>query len=237
MSVSPLKYVRKGAVATVRLEPADGRVLLTPDHLRSLSLILTEIASDADIALMLLESSGYEFCLGADLSYLRACRRDEAERYLRQGQSVIAQLEHMPIPTIAAVGGTAMGGGFELALACDLCWAHPRATFSSPELRHQLVPAWHAIPKLRRIPSALAWELLMGHRISARRAHEVGLVGRLFGGGDFLAWAEDSAATLAGHGRTALNSIKTLWKTTDEAQHDALAIRACFASDHAEELI
>ena len=230
---------RKGKVAAVRLEPATtgGRVLLTPDHLLALSRILTDVANDAEVALLLLKSSGREFCLGADVSYLRSCRQDAAEAYLRQGQDVIAQLANLPIPTIAAVGGAAMGGGFELALACDLCWAHRRAMFSSPEVRHRLVPAWNAIPSLRRLPSALAWELLTGQPISALRAHEIGLVGRLFGGGDFHVWADTAAATMAEIGRPTLKSLKTLWRTVGEPGHEALSIRACLTHQMAESVV
>jgi enoyl-CoA hydratase/carnithine racemase len=235
-SLSPVRVDRKGAVATVRLEATSTscRVLLTPDHLQALSAILTGLARDDELALVLLASGGREFCLGADIPYLRSCRHDAAEAYLRQGREVFAVLATLPVPTIAAVGGAAMGGGFELALACDLCWAHPRAVFSLPEARHRLIPAWHAIPGLRRLPSAQAWELLVGQAISARRAHAIGLVGRLFDGGDFAAWADTAAATMAELGRPTLTSLKSLWRTVGQQGHEARAIRACLAPEIAE---
>lgn len=171
-------------LGVVTLAPASvQRSSLTPARLEALAEAIDSLAGREDVAVIVVLGGRREFCLGADPDLLRAAPAAEAERYLRLGQGVMARLAAAPVPTLAGIGGLALGGGFELALACDLRWAHRRAAFALPEARIGLVPAWGAARSLYgHLPAALAWEVLTGIRIGAARAFEAGLIGRVFDG-------------------------------------------------------
>lgn len=219
---TPIAVRDVDGVTVVTLAPDRAeRSRLTPARLEALASVLDRLSARDDVALIVLFGGAREFCLGADLDVLRAASAVEADRYLRLGQAVMAALESAPVPTLAAVGGLALGGGFELALACDMRWAHRRAVFSLPEAGEGLVPAWGAARALsRELTSAAAWELLVGARIGAARALDLGLIGRLFEGRDFNAQVLACAQALAAHGRDTLAGLKTVWRaarTGDEA--------------------
>lgn len=216
---------REGPVAVLALPAAAGdRVKLTPSRLAGLARAVGDLAEDADTALLLLFGGAREFCLGADLAALRAADAAGAEAYLAEGQRVLAALAALPMPSIAAVGGLALGGGFELALACDLRWAHRRAAFALPEAEAGVVPAWGAAAALaRELPGVQAWELLLGGRVGAGRALELGLVGRVFEGPDFQAEALDAARSLAELGRPVLRSLKEVWRAAWAGGSEAAA--------------
>lgn len=217
-----------GAVALVLLCPdASGRIRLTPALLNSLADAVCELEWSTEIALVLLSGKGREFCVGADLDRLRSDSPERVDAYLKRGQEVMARLAALPVPVIAAVNGLALGGGFELALACDIRWAQSRTVFGLPEGRLGLVPAWGAVAGLAsRIPQAIAWELLLGQRVSASRATELGLVGRVLEGRGFLHSAMAAAAELAATGRGALAGLKSLWRAVGGEDYSALERQA-----------
>jgi enoyl-CoA hydratase/carnithine racemase len=228
-----VSLTRDGPVAVLAMPARPGdRVKLTPSRLAGLARAVEAVSRDADAALLLLFGGAREFCLGADLGALRASDRAAAEAYLAEGQRVLASLGSLPVPCIAAIGGLALGGGFELALACDLRWAHRRAAFALPEAEAGVVPAWGAASALaRELPGAQAWELLLGGRIGAGRAAELGLVGRVFEGPDFEAEARDAARSLAGLGRPVLAGLKEVWRAARSGGGEAARAEreACLA--------
>lgn len=208
--MNAVEATREGPVALVRMGVGGQRIRLTPALLEALGATLRRLAQLEDPTLIVLAGGPREFCLGADLDALRSAA---APAYLALGQEVVAALADSPVPTIAVVGGLALGGGFELALACDLRWAATRAAFGLPEAGHGLVPTWGAVAALaRQLPHAVAWELLLGQRISGRRARDLGLVSRLFAGPDPLPQAMAAAAELALLGRETLIGLKRLWR-------------------------
>src|SRR5205814_5308280 len=109
-------------------------------------------------------------------------------------------------------------GGLELALACDIRWAHTRAVFGVPEVKLGLIPGWGGISLLRRtVPASLCVEMVAGGEcIGARRACEAGLVSRVFEDRDFEAAVIAEAKKLAARGESALKEIKALWKRERE---------------------
>ena len=136
------------------------------------------------------------FSAGADLRELYAKGRslpppqrlEEVREFLKRIHRVLNVIDEAPIPTIAAVHGVCFGGGFELALACDMIVADKTARFAFPELRLGLIPGFGGIPRLRRdAPNALVRDLLLtGRSVGARRAHDTGLVSQLVAEGQAL---------------------------------------------------
>ncbi len=146
------------------------------------------------------------FCAGADLRelYRRMQELPQAERmaglrdFLQRIHTVMNALDASPLTTIAAVHGVTFGGGFELALACDLIIADKMARFCFPELRLGLIPAFGGIPRLKRdLGNALVRDLLLtGRSINATRAHAVGLVSQVTAEGQALKVARATAAQI-----------------------------------------
>ncbi|MCK9364359.1 MAG: enoyl-CoA hydratase/isomerase family protein [Syntrophales bacterium] len=198
-------------------EGEEDRLILTEARVMGLLAKVEALAHDESLGLVLVTGGAKTFCLGADLPVLRASEPADMERYLRAGQALINALIMLPVPTVAAVGGLALGGGFEVALACDLRWAHRRAVFALPEVREGIIPAWGAIFTLvRELPCAYAWELLLGIRTGTRIAHQMGLVGRVFDGPDFSGQVWAAAQELALLGGTVTRALKSVWGCVDK---------------------
>jgi enoyl-CoA hydratase/carnithine racemase len=147
------------------------------------------------------------FSAGADLRelYSKAASLSPAERaagvreFLERIHAVLNALDASPLTTIAAVHGVVFGGGFELALACDLIVADKMARFCFPELRLGLVPGFGGIPRLRRdLGNAIVRDLLLtGRSINAKKALDTGLISQLSGEGESLRVARATAAQIA----------------------------------------
>lgn len=146
------------------------------------------------------------FCAGADLRELYRESRplDSAQRtqgirvFLERIHRVMDALDESPLVTIAAIHGIAFGGGFELALTCDLIIADKTARFGFPELRLGLIPGFGGIPRLKRdLGNAVVRDLLLtGRSINATKAQAVGLVSQVAAEGDSLRVARATAAQI-----------------------------------------
>jgi enoyl-CoA hydratase/carnithine racemase len=147
------------------------------------------------------------FCAGADLRELyersRAMAKDEAAKgvrdFLERIHRALGVIDAAPMTTIAAVHGVTFGGGFELALACDLIIADKTARFAFPELRLGLIPGFGGIPRLKRdIGNAVVRDLLLtGRSFNTTKAQQIGLVSQVVSEGEALRAARATAAQLA----------------------------------------
>jgi enoyl-CoA hydratase len=165
-------------------------------------------AAESEIAVCIFHSTRrHGFSAGADLRelYQRALALPETQRlagvrgFLERIHAVLNFLDAAPFATIAAVHGVCFGGGFELALACDLIFADKMARFAFPEMRLGLIPGFGGIPRLKRdLGNALVRDLLLtGRSINAARAHAVGLVAQLAAEGEVLRVARSTAAQIS----------------------------------------
>ena len=146
------------------------------------------------------------FCAGADLRELyqrsQAMEKLEAAKgvrdFLERIHRVLNLIDASPLTTIAAVHGVTFGGGFELALACDLIVADKMARFCFPELRLGLIPGFGGIPRLKRdLGNAVVRDLLLtGRSFNATKAQQIGLVSQVVGEGEVLRAARATAAQL-----------------------------------------
>ena len=144
------------------------------------------------------------FCAGADLRelYQGLCDTDPAQHASRLGEfidrihRVMDAIDMLPLTTIGVIHGVCFGGGFELALTCDLLIAEKSARFCFPELRLGIIPGFGGIPRLRRdVGNAVIRDLLLsGRSIGARKALAVGLVSQMVAGGEGLTAARSLAA-------------------------------------------
>lgn len=218
-------------IATLVLDRAGHSMnLIDSACVEQLDAAIGQLAGDAAVRGVILTSGKEAFLAGADLNELvalydsgldRATLAQRAGRY----SAVLRRMETCGKPFAAALNGTALGGGLELALACDLRVADPDAVLGLPELALGSVPSFGAIQRLPGIVGRgrAADLLLSGRRIDGREAERIGLVTRLSPPGGALATAMEVAQSLADRPREAVRYLK-------------LALRGAFVGDAAAEL-
>jgi enoyl-CoA hydratase len=198
--------LRDGVVElALHREPCNEIGSLTLDELEKFVATLKSFDGQAH-ALIVYSELKAGFCAGADLRelYRRSQeieQRDAAEGvrdYLERIHRVLNMIDASPLTTIAAVHGVTFGGGFELALVCDLIIADKMARFCFPELRLGLIPGFGGIPRLKRdLGNAVVRDLLLtGRSFNATKMQQVGLVSQVVAEGEALRVARATAAQL-----------------------------------------
>jgi enoyl-CoA hydratase/carnithine racemase len=189
--------------------------------LRSLNSALGDISAASDVRCVILHgSSGRAFCAGSDINELATLHEDASERKILFEDMVLRRLARLAMPTIAAIDGPAMGGGFELALACDLRICRRGVKIGLPESRLGGLGANGAVRLTRLVGPARAKELLYtGEAITAEQALAWGAINRVADEGSALDAARALAAAIGERGPLSNRLAKTL---VDAAQDGAL---------------
>src|SRR5271169_4070627 len=186
-------------------EPLNEIGALTLEELEKFVAALDSLSTEAH-ALILYSTLKAGFCAGADLRQLYGWIREfgqaevanHAREYLERIHRVMNAIDSSPLTTIAAVHGVTFGGGFELALTCDLIIAGKMARFCFPELRLGLIPGFGGIPRLKRdLGNAVVRDLLLtGRSFNATKAQQIGLVSQVVAEGEELRAARATAAQI-----------------------------------------
>jgi enoyl-CoA hydratase len=207
----------------VRVELDDGVAIVTIDRPTSLNALSEEVLSALESAFtrlagerglrgaLLVGAGGRAFVAGADIRGLASLEPGPAADLARLGHRVAAAIEALPAPVIACVDGFALGGGLEMALACDIIYATDASAFGQPEVRLGLIPGFGGTVRLpRAVGSARAKELIYtGRRIGVDEAVAAGLVTRRFADRDaLLAGARQTLAEIAANSATAVGIAK-----------------------------
>lgn len=174
-----VEVARDGAVAVVLIDRQDALNALNVETLTELRDRLAELAPDPDVRAVVLTGAGDKaFVAGADIKYMSGLAPHEAKEWGALGHDAATLLETMPKPAIAAINGFALGGGCELALACDLRYASSRAKLGQPEINLGIVPGWGGTQRLARVCGVgVAKDLIFtGRTIGAEEALRLGLV-------------------------------------------------------------
>ena len=175
----PVTVQRHDGTAVVTVDRPEAMNALDLAHAGELHSRLEELARDDAARVVVLTGAGERaFIAGADIKYMQGLGVLEARRWGELGHRCAALLESMRKPTIAAVNGFALGGGCELALACDLRLASTTAKLGQPEINLGIIPGWGGSQRLARVTTlGFAKELLFtGRSVGAREALERGLV-------------------------------------------------------------
>ncbi len=170
---------QRGHVRYLTLNRPDVLNALNARVFASLRTEIASVSSDRGTRVVVITGAGDRaFSSGADLEELMGLDPVDTRALLEQGQRVLRDLETLGTPVIAAVNGYALGGGFELALACSLVVAAERAQFGLPEVGLGLMPGYGGTQRLPRIvgPQAALRMMLTGQRINAARADELGIL-------------------------------------------------------------
>jgi enoyl-CoA hydratase/carnithine racemase len=215
-------------VLTLDNPPLNLTTLLTLDKLLA---ACRSIAEDPRVRAVVVTGSGTRaFCAGSDVTEFAHVRADVVRLKLARENEAFSALEQLPMPVIAALNGVTLGGGAEIALACDIRVMDETTRIGFPEVKLGVFPGSGGVFRLPRLVGpAVAYELLYtGDPIDAREAHRVGLVNRIAPAGQALSSAIGLAETLASRPALALSLIRagvrdSLGQTTAEATARTLA--------------
>jgi len=176
-----LLYEKKGKVAYLTINRPQALNSLDPETFQELSDALIDFRKDDERLVAIITGAGDRaFCAGADIKTTIPFLKESRGEWWRQPPVIMRGLEVWK-PLIAAINGFCLGGGLEVALACDFRIASEKATFGVPEVRLGLIPGWGGASRLPRfIPRGRAAEMLMtGESIDAQEAHRLGLVNKV----------------------------------------------------------
>jgi enoyl-CoA hydratase len=211
MSYENLLYERDGELVVLTVNRPQVRNALNRQTLGELTRAFFEFRHDQGARVCIITGAGQKaFVAGADIAEMAVMTQEEAEDFARTGQALTAGIESVPKAVIAAVNGYALGGGCELAMACDFILASDNAQFGQPEVGLGLIPGFGGTQRLARIVGrAVAKELIFtGEIIGARRALELGLANAVYPQAELLDRAKEIGRTIASKGPLAVGAAK-----------------------------
>ena len=244
MSYTNLELACDGAIATVTINRPKALNALNHETLLEMQDCFAVLAANEQIRAVIITGSGEKaFVAGADIAYMHTLDVLAARRFALLGQKVFAGIENLPQPVIAAVNGFALGGGCELALACDMRFASDKAKFGQPEVNLGVLPGFAGTQRLPRlIGKGLANELLFtGNIIDAAEACRIGLVNRVVSAEELLPLCREVAEKIASRGPLAVRLCKDVVNSGVEmdlaraCQYEADQFALCFASTEQQE--
>jgi enoyl-CoA hydratase len=235
---------RGDSVAVVTVNRPEAMNALDLPTLTGLRDRFRELSEDPDVHVVVLTGAGERaFIAGADIKYMSGLAVTEAKDWGSLGHEAAGLLETMPKPTLAAINGFALGGGCELALACDLRYASTRAKLGQPEIGLGIIPGWGGTQRLARATTiGFAKELILtGRTIDAEEAERRGLVNALFEPDELMPKTLEVARTLVKLSPIALAAAKAAANRAlqgvhaDNLEAEAVDFGELFASEDAKE--
>ncbi|MCS7259129.1 MAG: enoyl-CoA hydratase-related protein [candidate division WOR-3 bacterium] len=216
---------------------------LNIETLLELEKILDELSNNDAVRVVILTGEGKAFVAGADISQMSKFNPQEARAFAQLGHRVLSKLENLDRPVIAAINGYALGGGCEIALACDLRIIAETAKIGQPEVNLGIIPGFGGTQRLARLCGAgVAKELIYtGDMISADEAYRIGLVNKVVPQDKLLDSAKEIAQKILQKGPGAIRLTKTVinrgldspLETAKELEIETFAL--CFASGEPQE--
>jgi enoyl-CoA hydratase len=202
---------RDGAICVLTLNRPDKLNALSAELLAELDASLAELTRDPSVACAVLTGAGDKaFAAGADIGAMAEMTTEQARSFSELGHRIGSRMERAPFPILGAVNGFALGGGCELALACDFLYASDKAKLGQPEVNLGLIPGFGGTQRLaRRIGIGRARELCYtGDIINADEALRVGLVNAVVPHAELMNKVKEVAQKIAKKGRLAIAQCK-----------------------------
>jgi len=212
MEYKILKIQIADRIATVMISRPASLNALNSDFFREFNHFLDDLEPRDDVKVLVITGEGKAFVAGADISEMVNFRQEEGLQFSRSGQRTFDRLENLSIPVIAAINGYALGGGCELAMACDFRIASKLAKFGQPEMNLGLIPGYAATQRLSRqtgLGNAL-YLILSAETITAEDALRIGLVQKVCEPEALMDEVMKLAARIASNGSLAIPSAKRI---------------------------
>jgi enoyl-CoA hydratase len=239
LNYDSIKLATSDYTALITISRPSALNALSSTVLAELDLALAEVRANESCRVLIITGDGEKaFVAGADIGEMRDLGPDEAVDFARRGQAVFRAIEELPIPVIAAVNGYALGGGCELALACDIRIASESARFAQPETGLGIIPGFGGSV---RLPATVgraraAYLILTGKQVNAADALSMGLVSEVTPRESLMARAHEIAAELAARSPVALAHAKRVMVTCAKAyEREALEFGKCFETGDPKE--
>jgi enoyl-CoA hydratase len=205
-----VQVTRDDAVAVVTVDRPEALNALDSETIRLLRAAADELSADEGVRAVLLTGAGKSFVAGADIAEMSRLTAEEARRFSARGQALMSAIETAPQPWVAAVNGYALGGGCELALACDIRLAAENARFGQPEIGLGITPGFGGTQRLTRNVGA-GWAkylVLSGRHLRADEALAIGLVQAVYPKDELWTQALKLAVELAAKSPLAMRYCK-----------------------------
>ena len=231
---------KKGLIAVATINRPKALNALNSEVLTDLDELVSTVKADADIRALVITGSGEKaFVAGADIGEMAPMNVAEGLAFSELGNRILMRVDMMEKPTIAAVNGFALGGGCEMALACDIRIASEKAKFGQPEVGLGITPGFGGTQRLPRlVGSANAMELILTARnINAQRALEIGLVSHVYPAEEMLDRALELADAIAANAQVAVRQSKAAVRRGLQADmatgvaYESEAFGLCFATE------
>lgn len=240
MDYQNVLFANEGGIGIVTLNRPQALNALNGQTMLELSRLMDEIVADKAVKVVVITGGGDKaFVAGADITEMRSMTAIEGRDWGKLGQATFHKIENLPQPVIAAVNGFALGGGCELAMACDIRVASEKAKFGQPEVSLGITPGFAGTQRLARLVGrGIAKELLFtGDIIDAAEAYRIGLVNRVVPAEQLLDQAKELAKKIMARAPVAVQLCKAaVNEGLDMDQDSAVAYEAevfglCFATD------
>ena len=239
-----LIFENKNGIAILTFNRPHVLNALSQELLEEFGTVLDDVEKRADIRVLILTGGGGKaFVAGADISGFKNMTPLMAKHFAQRGQKLLLRLEMLPIPVIAAVNGFALGGGTEIALACDFIYASQKAVFGLPEIKLGLIPGFGGTQRLGKlIGTNLAKELIFsGRSITAQEALNYGIVNKICEPDSLMDEAMQTALSFVDKGAVCIRAAKESVDCSKDmdlvkgCRYEADAFALCMASQDAAE--
>ena len=239
-----VQLASEGPITTLTIARPEKLNALNPQVVAEIESAVREVRTSSSVRCLIVTGAGEKaFVAGADIAAMKDLDEAGAKVFAAAGHAALAAIEALHVPAIAAVNGFALGGGCELALACDFIYAAENAKFGQPEVKLGVIPGFGGTQRLaRRVGIAKARELVYtGATLNAEEALRVGLVNRVVPQADLMRTVQEVATTIAGMGPVALHEAKQVLLAGEELElpaANALEVAAfarCFRTEDQKE--
>lgn len=243
MHLQNIVIEKKSDVAWIKINKPESLNALDENLISELKYAFETTSKDDEVSVIILIGEGKAFVAGADIQQMSSINPSRAREFANHGMELMTYIENLQKPVIAAVNGFALGGGCELALACDLRIASSKAKFGQPEVGLGITPGFGGTQRLSRLIGSSNAKLLIytGNIIDANEAYRMGLVNSVVEPDLLISTAEELASNIASksqvavkYSKTAINKgIQTDIDTGLEIEKNLFAL--CFASQDQKE--
>ena len=205
-----VKLERQGHVGVMTISRPEALNALNSQVLTDLDAAIDQAEKDGEIYVVILTGDGRSFVAGADIGEMKEFSAVDGKRFGVRGGNVFLRLENLSKPVIAAINGFALGGGCELAMACDIRLASEKAKFGQPEVGLGITPGFGGTQRLPRIVGvSKAMELILtGKTIGAQEAKAIGLVSEVYPPEELMGKAMEMAEMICANAQIAVCQSK-----------------------------
>lgn len=240
--MSELKYVKlekKQGIAYVSICRPEALNALNVRVLQELGQVFDDVDMDSDVHVAILTGEGKAFVAGADIAQMKEQSTQDGRDFIVYGQKIMEKIENLNKPVIAAVNGFALGGGCELAMACDFRVASAKAKFGQPEVNLGIIPGFGGTQRLTRLvgKGTAKYLIMTAEVINAEEAYRIGLVQKVVEPENLIPECEKIASVIMGKAPIAIKMAKHAINTGSEIDiksgvaYEAEAFTTCFGAE------